>query len=87
MSSIPHAAEDVVEVHVAAPIGALGGAEPVVVGALLLVGEDRVGLVELLELLLGWGSSETSGWTWRAFFRNARLMVRWSASRSTPSTS
>ena len=51
----PHAAEDVGEVDVAGAAHAVGGAEAVVVGALLLVGKHGVGLVDLLELHLGIG--------------------------------
>ena len=49
----PHATEDIAKIDVSLAAHALGSAEPIIVGALLLIGEDRIGLVQLLELLFG----------------------------------
>lgn len=82
-----HATKDIVDIDVARTTRAVGSAVTVVVSTLLFIGKNGIGLVELLELGLGLGVVETSGCTVRAFFRNARLIVRASASLSTPSTS
>ena len=50
-----HAAKDIVDIDIAGATRAIGSTKAIVVGTLLLIGKDRIGLIKLFEFGLGLG--------------------------------